>query len=399
MGKVKILEVAGLDHFFKYFLKRLVEGMSSEGWEVVCACGESGYSDVLRADGLDVRTVPYRRTVNPLAHIPSVFALNSLIRREKFDVVHLHNPLMSLIGRTAVALARPPLVIYTAHGFYFHEHMPRWKRFVGLGLERAASPFTHFLLTQNSEDAELAVKLGLFRKDQTLVIGNGIDLRAFDPAKVSDVERELLRTEFKIPSHHRIVGTVTRYTRDKGLLEFLEAAAGLRAVMKDVSFIVIGGCAVGDRHPLTLKQLMGVAENFGVDDRIVFTGVRDDVPAILSLFDVFVLPSYREGMPRSVLEAMAMEVPVVVTDIRGCREEVTEGVEGYFVPVRDSDTLTDRILAILNSPQMAGEMGRRGRERVQREFDEEAVVKLQIETIGRLLEERRSGAGRRSVEG
>ncbi|MCD6283168.1 glycosyltransferase [bacterium] len=124
MGKVKILEVAGLDHFFKYFLKRLVEGMSSEGWEVVCACGESGYSDVLRADGLDVRTVPYRRTVNPLAHIPSVFALNSLIRREKFDVVHLHNPLMSLIGRAAVALARPPLVIYTAHGFYFHEHMP-----------------------------------------------------------------------------------------------------------------------------------------------------------------------------------------------------------------------------------------------------------------------------------
>jgi len=388
-----------LDHFFKYFLKRLVEGMSNEGWEVVCACGESGYTDVLRADGFDVRTVPYRRTVNPLAHAPSVFALNSLIRREKFDVVHLHNPLMSLIGRAAVALARPPLVVYTAHGFYFHEHMPRWKRVAGLGLERMASPFTHFLLTQNSEDADLAVRLGLFRKERTLVIGNGIDLRAFDPAKVSDVERELLLREFEIPPHHRIVGTVTRYTRDKGLLEFLEAAAGLRAVMKDVSFIVIGGPAIGDRHPLTLTQLKRIAAQFGVDDRVVFTGVRDDVPAMLSLFDVFVLPSYREGMPRSVLEAMAMEVPVVVTAIRGCREEVTEGVEGYFVPVRDVDTLTDRILAILNSPQMAEEMGRHGRERVQREFDEEAVVRLQIETFQRLLEERRNGSEHRRAEG
>lgn len=399
MRKVKILEVAGLDHFFKYFLRRLIEGMANEGWEVVCACGESGYSDVLRADGFDVRTVPYKRTVNPLAHAPSIFALNSLIRREKFDVVHLHNPLMSLIGRAAVALARPPLVVYTAHGFYFHEYMPSWKRFVGLGLEKVASPFTHFLLTQNSEDADLAVRLGLFRKERTLVIGNGIDLRAFDPARVSDVERELLLKEFEIPSQHRIVGTVTRYTRDKGLLEFLEAAAALRAVMKDISFIVIGGPANGDRHPLTLAQLKRIAAQFGVDDRVVFTGIRDDVPAMLSLFDVFVLPSYREGMPRSVLEAMAMEVPVVVTDIRGCREEVTEGVEGYFVPVRDVDTLTDRILAILNSPQMAEEMGRHGRERVQREFDEEAVVQLQIETFRRLLEERRNRSNNRRAEG
>ncbi len=399
MARLKILEVAGLDHFFKYFLKRLVEGMSREGWEVVCACGESGYADVLRADGFDVRTVPYRRTVNPLAHAPSVFALSSLIRRERFDVVHLHNPLMSLIGRAAVALARPPLVIYTAHGFYFHEYMPGWKRLVGLGLERMASPFTHFLLTQNSEDAELAVKLRLFPEDRTLVIGNGIDLRAFDPDKITSVEQEFLLREFEIPSHHRIVGTVTRYTRDKGLLEFLEAAAGLRAVMKDLSFIVIGGPAIGDRHPLTLAQLKKTAAYYGVDDRIVFTGVRDDVPAILSLLDVFVLPSLREGMPRSVLEAMAMEVPVVVTDIRGCREEVTEGVEGYFVPVRDVGALTERILAILNSPQMAREMGRRGRKRVQREFDEEAVVRLQIKTIERLLEERRGRMKRPRAEG
>jgi glycosyltransferase involved in cell wall biosynthesis len=304
--------------------------------------------------------------------------------------VHLHNPLMSLIGRAAVALARPPLVIYTAHGFYFHEYLPGWKRVVGLGLERMASPFTHFLLTQNSEDAELAVRLGLFRRENTLVIGNGIDLRAFDPEKVAPVEQELLLDQFGIPPHHRVVGTVTRYTRDKGLLEFLEAAAGLRAVMKDVSFVVIGGPAVGDRHPLTLTQLKQTAAFYGIEDRVIFTGVRDDVPAILSLLDVFVLPSLREGMPRSVLEAMAMEVPVVVTDIRGCREEVTEGVEGYFVPVRDVDALTERILAILNSPQMGQEMGRRGRERVQREFDEESVVRLQIETIERLLAERRS---------
>jgi len=391
MSQVKVLQLAGLDHFFKYFLKRLVEGMRNQGWAVVCACGDSGYTEVLRAEGYDMRTIPYSRTVNPLTHVPSIMALNSLIRRERFDVVHVHNPLMSLIGRLATALARPPLVVYTAHGFYFHEHMPAWKRMVGVGLERLASPFTDFLLTQNSEDAELAVRLGIFRKEQTMVIGNGIDLEAFDPARVPPVKRELLLKEFNIPAHHRIVGMITRYTRDKGLLEFLEAAAALRAVVNDISFIVVGGPADGDRHPMPLMELQRIADFFGVADRVRFTGVRDDVPSILSLLDVFVLPSYREGMPRSVLEAMAMEVPVVVTDIRGCREEITHGVEGYFVPVRDSDALTDRVLALLNNPALAHSMGRRGRQRVLREFDENAVVRLQIEVIGRLLEQRRAG--------
>ncbi len=140
-----------------------------------------------------------------------------------------------------------------------------------------------------------------------------------------------------------------------------------------------------------------IANFYGVSDRVVFAGVRDDVPGILSLFDVFVLPSYREGMPRSVLEAMAMAVPVVLTNIRGCREEVTDGVEGYFVPVGDADMLTDRILAILGNPELGKEMGRRGRERVLAHFDEEAVVNLQIETISQLVEKRRRITGRPRV--
>lgn len=390
MEKVKVLQVAGLDHFFKYFLKRLVEGMTEAGWQVVCACGDSGYSDILRAEKMDIRTIPYTRTLNPLAHIPSIAALTRLMRREKFDVVHVHNPLMSLIARTAGALAKPPLVIYTAHGFYFHEHMPAWKRFIGLNLERMAAPATDFLFTQNHEDAELAVKLGLFKKERTLVIGNGADLRAFNPALIPETKRDMLRREFGIPPGARIVGMVTRYTRDKGLVEYLEAAAAMRAVIRDPWFVITGGRAEGDRHPLTEKELKGMAEFFGIGDRVVFTGVRQDIPAVLSLFDVFVLPSYREGMPRSILEAMAMQVPVVATDIRGCREEIAHGVEGFLVPIKDSDALADRVLEILQNPELAARMGKAGRERALRDFDEANIVKLQIEAITQALQDRRA---------
>ncbi len=385
-----MLQVAGLDHFFKYFLKRLVQGMTEAGWQVVCACGDSGYSDILRAEKMDIRTIPYTRTLNPMAHIPSIAALTRLMRREKFDVVHVHNPLMSLIARAATLLAKPPLVIYTAHGFYFHEHMPAWKRFVGLSLERMAAPATDLLFTQNREDAELAVKLGLFKPERTLVIGNGADLRAFNPAQVTETKRDMLRREFNIPPGKRIVGMVTRYTRDKGLVEYLEAAAAMRAVIQDPWFVITGGRAEGDRHPLSEKEIKEMAEFYGIGDRVVFTGVRQDIPAVLSLFDVFVLPSYREGMPRSVLEAMAMEIPVVVTNIRGCREEVTHGVEGFLVPIKDADALTDRVLDILKQPELAARMGKAGRERALREFDEANIVKLQIEAITHALQDRRA---------
>jgi len=388
--RIKVLQVAGLDHFFKYFLKKLVEGMAAEGWEVVCACGDSGYAPVLRADGMDLRAIPYSRTLNPHSHMPTITALARLMRREKFDVVHTHNPLMSLLVRSAAAVARPPLLVYTAHGFYFHEHMPAWKRLVGLNLERLASPFTDLLLTQNAEDAETAARLRLFSEDKIFVIGNGINIEAFDPGRVPEVQRQLLRQEFGIPEQHKIVGMVARFTRDKGLVEFLEAAAAIRACTREVSFLVVGGAVSGDRHPIQLQRMRALADFYGVGDRMVFTGVRDDIPAILSLMDVFVLPSYREGMPRTVLEAMAMEVPVVVTDIRGCREEVTEGVEGYFVPVKDAEKLADRVLALLFNGKAAREMGRHGRERVLRQFNEEEVVRLQIEIIRRLLEERRA---------
>jgi glycosyltransferase involved in cell wall biosynthesis len=390
MEKVKVLQVAGLDHFFKYFLRRLVDGMSGAGWQVVCACGDSGYTPILRAEGMDIRTIPYSRTVNPLAHIPTVFALAALMRREKFDVVHVHNPLMSLIARSAATFARPPLVIYTAHGFYFHEHMPPWKRFIGLNLERMAAPWTDYLFTQNREDAELAVRLGLYRADRTLVIGNGADLRIFNPALIPAAKRGILLRELGIPQDARIVGMVTRYTRDKGLMEYLEAAANLRAVLGDVWFIIVGGPAEGDRHPLKLEELKRIAAFYGIGDRVVFTGVRQDMPAVLSLFDVFVLPSYREGMPRSVLEAMAMEVPIVATDIRGCREEVTDGIEGYLVPVKDAETLTDRVLMLLNDRELARRMGQAGRRHVLADFNEESIVKLQIETISQLLASRRA---------
>jgi glycosyltransferase involved in cell wall biosynthesis len=381
---LKVCQLCAVDFTLQHFLVPLVDGMRRRGWEVISVCSDGEHVPGLRERGYPVTTIPISRSMNVLSHLVSLWQLFRYFRQQRFDVVHVHTPVASLVGRFAARLAGVPLIVYTAHGFYFHEGMPLSKRRLFVGLERIAGRVTHLLFTQSREDAETAIAERISPADRVLAIGNGVDVARFDPAVISG--RDRTRREFGIPVDAQVVGIIGRMVREKGYGEFLAAAARLAKASDKVYFLVVGGRLDSDHDDSIAAVLDQAVSALGA--RLVIAGFRADTPEMLAAMDVFCLPSYREGMPRTIIEAMMMSRPVVATDIRGSREEVVDGVTGLLVPVRSVDGLVDAFLRLLNDPDAASAMGLAGRQRALALYDEAKVVDLQLETISRCARQR-----------
>ena len=172
---LKVCQVCAVDFTLQHFLLPLIDAMKMEGWEVHSACSQGKYADKLRSEGYVIHSVNIVRSINPIAAIASIFRLAKLFQREKFDLVHVHTPVAGLIARVAARIARIPIVVYTAHGFYFHDQMPRWKQKIFIWLEVYMGFYTNFLFTQSVEDAKSAILEKIMPKERVLVIGNGVN--------------------------------------------------------------------------------------------------------------------------------------------------------------------------------------------------------------------------------
>ena len=381
---LKVCQLCAVDFTLQHFLLPLIDGMRRVGWDVTAVCSEGPAVAGLRARGYRIETVPIARSLNPLAHPRPLIELVRLFRRQRFDVLHAHTPVASLLGRIAARIAGIPLIVYTAHGFYFHDEMPRWKRSVFVGLERFAGRCTDLLFTQSAEDAAAAVRERIIPADRVLAIGNGVDPGRFDPKLVGD--RGALRAALGIPADAFVVGMIGRLVREKGVAEFLAAAAGLRDRFPNIWFLLVGEQLSSDHAGSAADDIEQAARNLGA--RLVRTGLRHDIPQLLAAMDLFCLPSYREGMPRTIIEAMMMGKPVVATNIRGSREEVVDGETGLLVPTRNSSALAEAIARCVQAPDLARKLGAAGRERALKLYDEQRVVELQLARIRELARRR-----------
>ncbi len=384
---IKVLQLCAVDFTLSKFLAPLCFHLRENGFEVTAACTESEFMEPLRRKGLRCVDMPIDRSMNLLSHAGAYRRLSAWLAEESFDIVHVHTPIAALVGRLAAARRRVPIRIYTAHGFYFHDDMAPLKRACHVGLERFGSWFDHYLFTQSEEDRLAAIRHKIARPDRVRTIGNGVDLERFSPNRFSAADRRAMRESLGIPAEARVLGIIGRLVREKGYFELFEATRELARRFDDFRLVVIGDALASD-HDDSTAELQESIDRLGIRDRIVFTGQRPDVPEILNALDVFTLPSYREGMPRSVIEAMGMGLPAVVTDIRGCREEVADGETGYIVPPRDADALAERCAFLLEDPSKAREMGRAGLERARELFSEKKVFEKQVEIYRELIEER-----------
>lgn len=378
---MKILELCAVDFTAYHLLRPLGAGLRDAGYDVTFCCSPGEGLEVLEQEGFGVAAIRISRNYNIVHHVRSLEALLRFMKRERFDIVHAHTPVAGLIGRAAAKLAGVPVIIYTAHGFYFHEEMNRWAHGFFVSLEKCAAAVTDIVFVQSGEDWEEAVRLGIASREKLIHIGNGVDPMKFGAERYAQ-EAAGFRREHGL-GEGPVIGFIGRAVHEKGAIEFVRAAAIVAEALPSAKFVMIGEPLRSDRDSCW-DEINRLRDELGLGRALVLTGYRKDVPALLASLDLFVQPSYREGMPRALLEAMATGLPVVATSIRGCREEVVNGVTGFLVPPRDHVSLAEAIKKILSSKELRARMGTAGRARVLNIFDERKIVALQIGCIDKI---------------
>jgi lipopolysaccharide/colanic/teichoic acid biosynthesis glycosyltransferase/glycosyltransferase involved in cell wall biosynthesis len=350
------------------------------GYDVVGVSAPGPYVASLEEHG--IRHVPLRRSTRAndiRADLATAREFAALCRRLRPDIVHTHNPKPGVYGRIGARLAGVPVVVNTVHGLYAQPGDALAKRAVVYGLERLAASFSDAELVQNPEDIPVLRHLGIPRQRLHL-LGNGVDLTRFDPEAHADARGDV-RRELGVGSDEVVVGLVGRLVREKGYREVFEAARAVRADHPQVRFLVVGSSDLEKADAISQVELDRAEAEAGV----TFLGLRDDVERLYPAMDLYVLASHREGFPRSAMEAAAMGLPVIATDIRGCRQVVDDGANGLLVPVRDAARLAAAIASLIEDTDRRQRMGEASRRRAVTEFDDRQQVATTLETYDRLL--------------
>jgi glycosyltransferase involved in cell wall biosynthesis len=378
---LKLVHVTTVDLSLRVLLAYQLERFAEAGYDVLGVSAPGEHVAALEHRGIRHAAVrSLTRRWSPARDARALSELRRLFKRERPAIVHTHNPKSGVLGRTAARAAGVPVVVNTVHGLYTASSLGPARHLAVGGAERFAARLSHAELFQSEEDLAYAVRSNLVATDRASWLGNGVDLSRFDPERVSSTARDQLRTTWGAGPDSVVVGTVGRLVHEKGYREFIAAARSVRASHPGTVFV-----AVGPEERDKSDRLTGEDLRDAVGAGVVMHGPGVDMPRIHAAFDLFVLASYREGVPRSAIEASAMRRPVVATDIRGSREVVEAGVTGRLVPPRDADALAGAIRMLVMDPPLRTEMGERGRGRASERFDERAVVDRTLAVYERLL--------------
>lgn len=329
-----------------------------------------------RSNGLTVTFCPaLQRAVDPATDARALAQVTAALRAHRRHtraplVVHTHSSKAGMLGRVAARAAGAAVVVHTVHGFGFHPGQPLATRAAYMALERAVAPLTDALVFVSRRDLATAMDLGLVRRGNAHVIRSGIDLSAFQPDRAARVR---IRAELAIPEDAPVLVTVGNFKDQKNPLGGLEAFARVAAAQPRAHWITTGDGPLRDAFAQRAQAL-------GLAGAIHLPGWRRDIADILNAGDVFLLPSTHEGLPRAVLEALSVGLPVAATDAGGTHEVVVPGA-GRLVPVGKMDALAQAALDLLRSPPDV----RAAASPVLEEFNINTMVRLQEELYTALL--------------
>jgi glycosyltransferase involved in cell wall biosynthesis len=369
--KPRLLYFVTEDWYFCSHRLPLAKAALEAGYAVSVVTRVRRHGDAIRRAGL--RLIPFeisRQAANPFTEARVIARLAALYRRIRPDVVHHVAIKPVLYGALAARLAGVEHVIsalagmgwlFTASSKKADLLMP----VVSLGLSRMLSRGR--IIVQNPDDADLIRKLGIRREKIALIRGSGVDLGVFRPQPE--------------PPGIPLVLLHSRMLRDKGVGEFVKAARLLHQRGKTVRFVLGGNPDPANPASIPKDQL----EAWHRSGEVEWWGERADIPEVLRQAHVVCLPSYREGLPKSLLEAAASGRPIVTTDVPGCREIVADGVNGFLVPARQAEALADAIERLLADAALRRRMGWRGRQRVENEFSLDRVIADTMDLYQRVL--------------
>jgi glycosyltransferase involved in cell wall biosynthesis len=370
---VKIILFANTEWYLYNFRLSLAQALRSEGHEVVLVSPPGKYSRRLEEAGFRWISFPFStRGTNPLAELATIWRLRNLYRTEKPDVVHHFTIKCVLYGSLAAQAAGIRRVInaITGLGFVFIGHGGRegGLRWLVKGFYRIALRNTQVVF-QNEDDQALFFDLGLVKANQVCLIpGSGVDTSRFVVEPVSELPG--VPAPPTRPESPALVVLPARMLWDKGVREFIEAAKILKEQGVSARFALVGD--TDPQYPACVpEQQLNEWQSSGI---VEWWGWQEDMLAVYHRAQIVCLPSYREGLPRTLAEAAACGRALVAADVPGCRSIVRQGVNGLLVPVRDGKALAEALRTLILDPRLRMEMGRCGREIVLKEYSTERVL-------------------------
>ncbi len=361
MGKIKILYL--VEYWIggvRNVVLNLAERLDKSKFEVVvCSlCEHKVWDKNFGASGVETRNFRMRN----LFDIGAILALSKFIRDNRFHIVHTHLPRADFYGRLVARLCHVPFIFSTVHSA--EKHREKKHKFLHSFLDKISMGFANEIIAvAESVKRHIIDKQGI-DSDKIVVIRNGIDIGRY----AGSGNPEVTRREFGFHNNSVIVGVVGRLNKQKGLAFFLRAACEVLKVEKRVQFLIVGE---GPQR----YELERLSKRLGIDQWVVFSGFRADVPSVLSVMDIFVMPSLVEGFPLSLLEAMAVGKPVIASNIGGIPEIVKDRESGILVPPRDPEALAEAIVELLKDRANWKVMGENGRQRVIEYFNVERMVR------------------------
>ncbi|HEY0377627.1 MAG TPA: glycosyltransferase family 4 protein [Pyrinomonadaceae bacterium] len=366
--QLKVVHISSLDLGISFLVPQL-RALKADGFEVHAMCADGPLVQGFEDEGIKVHRINVTREINPLADLKLLWRLVRILRRERYTIVHTHTPKIELLGQVAAWLARAPVRLYTNHGLIFLGQAGL-KKSLFKTIARAAGLFSDRVLSQSAEDVSTVVEQKIYRRAKVGFLGNGIDISYLSAARFTPDEVRAKKRELGIPEDHKVVGMVGRYVWEKGYREFFEAARKICRERERVSFVTVGVPLESERDPVDFSVL----RELGIEERTFVLKSRDDMPELYALMDVVALPSYREGFPRSLMEASAMSKPTVASDVSGCRQAIVNGRNGYLVPPKDSRALSEKIELLLDDAELAHRLGAEGRALAEECFDVSKVI-------------------------
>ena len=369
------------------FLRGQVGFMKERGLEVhALSSPGDGLWEFGAREGVPVYAVEMPRRITPLGDLAALWKIYRRVRRVRPAIVHSHTAKGGLLGTLGAWLARVPVRVYHMRGLPL-ETASGPKRTLLWWTDRIACALAHRVICVSHSLRAIVVEEGLCPPHKIDVLlggsGNGVDAaRRFDPRLAPEGARHDTRARFAIPADALVIGFVGRIVRDKGVSELVEAWRALRDEFPGAHLLVVGPYEPQDPIAEHERDLLEK------DPRVHLAGMDWNTVPLFSSMDLLVLPTYREGFPNVLLEAAAMELPVVATRVAGCVDAVEEGRTGMLVPPRDGVALAAAIREYLSSAALRRDHGTAGRERVLRLFSPEGIWRELHAEYVRLLRER-----------
>jgi glycosyltransferase involved in cell wall biosynthesis len=368
------------------FYRHLIQVLIQRGWTVeICSSPEKKLDEFRTTYGIKTHGIPIPRRITPWQDIKTIYALRRLFRTQKYAIVHAHTPKAGLLAMVAASLAGIKVPLYTCHGLAFETEYG-WKKRLLIWSEKLSFGLAHRILVVSPSVREKLKENRIGRPEKIQILGDGtacgIDIQRFSPDSVKQEQSQIIKQKLGLQSQHKIVGFVGRLVPDKGIHVLVESYLEIYQQDFNVRLLIVGDF---EPHRGNLpEKVLAIIQNHPGIIRISFT---DQIELYYLIMNILVLPTRREGFPYTIIEAGAMGIPVIATNVTGCVDAVIDNQTGLLVSSESSGELMHAIRKLLYDKQLALRMGQQARERIIKKFSSDKLSDLHIQLYQELINE------------